>query len=297
MHPMSQFGLQPFGPGPSSFGGVGLIAVLGVLVGAQNEFVVVFDKVPETLDDQAFFSATNPNNYVITAVDPTLFPPAAATPTVPPGTFVPTRFPATASAVQDDDDLKQIIVTANCKLEPRVRYTVMVSNEIVGAAGETFAGPTTWDFYGLKLADQTFSFSQVSVERYRDFDSIIQGETRPGETAASYRFAPNNDIALASARTSLRKRLYRRIFTDPGGFAWAPDYGVGVKVKKLIKAGSQQELANMVAEQVRKEPDVVNAAADVSFTRSATGTFVYIDLRVQQADSTITRVLFQEPVA
>jgi len=291
---VTAFGQSPLGTGPGPFGGPGLITVLGVLPLSNGEFVVVFDTPPEVLDPQAFTSATNEENFALAAIDPS-YTATDGTVVVPPGEFVPTRFPKSAIASEDPDgDPTQIVVAADSALQPRVRYEVTISPSICGANGETFAGPNVFEFRAPGLSRQ-LSVTEISQERYRDFDYII--EPRPGEVSQVYRQDANGDIGLQDAVTSLRKRIYRRVFTDPGAFSWLPEYGVGVKVKSLARAGRLQELAGLIAEQIKAEPDVVNAGVEVSVDRTGSGTFVNIAAFVQQRDATTRRLLFSEPLS
>lgn len=291
---MSVFGESPLGTGEGPFGGPGLITVLGVLPLSNNKWVVVFDKEPEVLDPQAFTSATNHDSYVLAAIDPTYTATDGST-HVPKGEFVPRRFPRSAVAVQDDVDPKQVIVSSEAALEPLVRYSVDVSTQIRGVDGETFAGPTLFRFRAPQLSG-ALDVVTISEERYRDFDYIIAPED--GEVGQTYRHDASGDIGLQDATRSLRKRIYRRVFTDPGGLAWEPGYGVGVRVKALAKSGLVQELASLVAEQIKLEPDVVNAGVEVYQSRSSTGgAFIEIDARVQQANARSTRIVFRQPTS
>jgi hypothetical protein len=289
---MSVFGKSPLGTGPGPFGGPGLITVLGVLPQSNNQFVVVFDTEPKTLDPQSAVSASNEENFALQAIDPTLTA-DDGTVIVPKGEVVPTRFPYTGVSEQDQEDPTQIICTTDSALQPGVRYQVTISPTICGADGETFVGPDVFAFRAPGLSRQ-LSFVQISEERYRDFDYIINPQA--GEVGQTYRQEANGDIGIQDAQTSLRKRIYRRIFTDPGGFAWAPGYGVGVRVKALAKTQRLQELASIVSEQVSKEPDVINVGTEVFIDRQSVGTFLQIECFVQQRDSRARRFTFQEPL-
>lgn len=290
---MSVFGISPLGTDPGPFGGPGLITVLGVLPISANQFAVVFDRVPKGLDPQASRSATNEDNYTLAAIDPTLTADDGTT-VVPPGGVVPTRFPYTGVAVQDAEDPTQILCSTDSAMEPLVLYAVTVSASICGAAGETFAGPTEFRFRAPKLSP-VLERVEVSEERYRDLDYII--DPRPGEVGQTYRHEDSGDIGIQDAAASLRKRIYRRVFTDPGGFAWAPGYGVGVKVKALAKTQRLQELASVVTEQVQQEPDVVQAGTEVFIERTLQGTFLQVDCYVEQRGSRSRRFLFRQPLA
>lgn len=288
---MSVYGKAPLGEGLGPFGGPGLITVLGVLPASNTSYVVVFDRVPKTLDVAAFDDATNPENYTLTAIDPT-YTAADGTVVVPEGKVVPTRFPYSALAEPDKVDPQQVEVFADAALEPGVEYQVQVSPSICGADGETFAGPTTFTFTALGVPDTLSPRAEV-VEKYRDLDYVISG---PAEQTQVYRFDPTGDIGLQDAATSLRKRIYRRVFSDPGAFAWMPDYGVGVKVKALAKAGRLHNLASTVQEQVQREPDVADVGVTVRLDRTPTGAFVNIDLRVLRQDERVVRLSFREAV-
>lgn len=289
---MSVFGIDPLGSGLGPAGGPGLITVLGVLPASNNRFVVVFDREPESLDPQSFASATNEENYALEAVNPAIVTGNGQI-YIPPGEVVPTREPYSATATIDEEDPKQIEVATDAALESRVRYSVTISTSIRGKNGETFAGPNVFDFRALRFAPQA-SRVTISEERYRDFDYVVNAE--PGQPNQVYRIEDNGDIALQSASLSLRKRIFRRVFTDPGGLSWAPGYGVGVKVKKLAKAGSSQALANLINEQIQEEPDVLQAGTTVSVDRTTAGTFVNVESRVQRSDARTVRVVFSERV-
>jgi len=292
---VSVLGISPLGTGLGPFGGPGLITVLGVLPVSNNRYSVVFDREPATIDQQAIDSGTNEENYVLEAIDPAIIA-SDGTISVPAGEVRPSRFPYSAIAEQDDDDPTQIIVSSEVALEPRVRYRVTISSNIVAVDGQTFAGPNEFIFRapGLPAVDPRPVI--VSEERYRDLDYVINANEQRGERNQIYRIESNNDIGIQDADTSLKKRVFRRIFTDPGGFAWAPGYGVGVKVKRLAKVGAVQELANTITDQILQEPDVINAGAEVRVERTGTGTFVFIDARIQRRDSRSVRLSFREPI-
>jgi hypothetical protein len=267
---------------------------LGVVRVSNNSFAVVFDVEPETLDPLAYDSGTNEQNYTLTAVDPSIVTGSGET-WVPRGEVVPRRFPVSGVAEKDTLDPTQIIVTSDAAMEPGVRYTVEVSSLITGADGETFAGPTEFEFRAPGLPREARSPRVESEERYRDLDYIIRTKT-PGEREQTYRLESNGDIGIQDAQTSLKKRIARRIFTDPGAFAWAPDYGVGVRVKSLARSGRIQELSNVIAEQVQREPDVLMAGVEVSLDRNTSGAFLNVTVRVRRNDARDQKILFSEPL-
>ena len=292
---MSILGLSPLGTDLGPAGGLGLITVLGVLPVSNNTFAVVFDREPLTLDQDAVDSAINEENYTLSPIDPAIVA-ADGTVYVPPGKVVPTRGARSAIARRDTVDPidpNQILVSSDVTLEPGVDYSVVVSPAIKGADGETFAGPTDFTFTAPDIAP-VLSPVQVSEERYRDFDYVINAPDPAGNQV--YRFDANGDIGIQSAAVSLRKRIYRRVFTDPGAFSFLPEYGAGLQVKSLARTNAIQNLANTINAQILQEPDVVDSGTSVTVDTTIQGTFVNVDSRVVRNDSRVVRVLFSEPV-
>jgi hypothetical protein len=275
-------GPEPFpNPGPDS--GPGVITVLGVVPISTTEFVVVFDVPPNTFDVQAFYSGTNVQNYTLSAE------------TAPSAPFLPaTRQPSSAVATQDPDYPTQIVISADVTLEPLTRVHLDVAVTIRGENGETIAGTIFWEFTALEFPKEPLTALEVREDEYRDFDYIVTGP--PGAPTQVYRFDSNDDIGMQSGRVSLQKRIYRRIFSQPGDYAWDGSYGVGVAVQALAKGGRLQELASAVAEQIRLEPDVADANAEVFLRREETGTFVVIQLAVLRTDRALFRYGFTQPV-
>ena len=289
---MSILGISPIGTGLGPFGGTGLITVLGIIPISNNTFSVIFDRVPKSLDPMSASSATNEENYLLEAIDPTITT-ANGQKVVPDGLVVPKWYPYSATATQDKEDMKQIIVASDTQLEAGVDYSVTISESICGQDGETFAGPNQFKFKGPGVAP-TLSNAQISVERYRDFDYLINAPE--GEKNMVYKFEDNNDIALQGAQLSLQKRIYRRIFTDPGAFSWAPNYGSGVQLKSLARTQSLQSLTNTINAQILQEPDVVDAGTEVALTTLPQGSFLYVTTRVKRLDARTYVLNFAEPI-
>ena len=284
---MTAFGISPLGTDLGPSGGPGLITVLGVLPVGTGSFVVVFDRPPFVFDREAKRAATNAGNFEMTSIDPTIYPPLAVVPTLPPGKVVPTRqvFPAVATV--DALDPTQIVVDTDAKMDPKVDHVVHVSSNIEGLNGETFAGPQDWTFTSPNYAPAAESPAERALAKYRDFAWQFD------ESKGVWRYDADNDIGLNGRLASLRSRIYRRMFTAPGGFAFLPTYGVGVKLKGLAKAAAKQQLADTVAEQARLEPEVVDATADVSLSITDKGTVVNIALYLRLDSGDDQRINYQ----
>jgi len=284
---MSLFGLSPLGTELGPSGGPGLITVLGVLPASVSSFIVVFDRPPFVFDSAAARAANNASNYEMTSIDPTIYPPLALVPTLPPGKVVPTRqvFPAVATV--DRADPKQVIVDTDAKMDPKVDHVVHVNANIRGVGGETFAGPQDWVFTSVNYAPDPESPAAQALAKYRDFAWQFDSD------AGAWKYDPNNDIGIAGRLASLRSRIYRRVFTSPGGFAFLPTYGVGVALKGLGRAAARQGLADTVAQQALLEPEVVDASADVRLEHTDRGSVVYISLYVRLASGDNSTINYQ----
>lgn len=290
--PTNPYGSFQFGQSP--YGGPGLITVLAVLPLTNGAFVVVFDTPPKGLDIESPTSGVNAHNYLLAAVDPTYYSETSPEGILAPGLTAPTRFPYASVAALDPLNTSQVVVQSDSPLEPGIRYTVEVSEEIRGLDCEVFSGPTVWDFTAPGYP-RTPQGIEVVEQRYRDFAWGPVG-TEEAQGLESLQHDATNDIGIQGSLESLRKRLKRRVFTQKGGFIWSPQYGVGVKAKQLVSGGNLQSLASAVAEQLRLEPDVVDCSADVSVSRTSQGSFVEIAVHVIQRDQQVRRILFREPV-
>jgi hypothetical protein len=267
-----------------------LITVLGVLATGTNSILVSFDKVPKNLDSATFTSGVNPANYTLAAVDPTYS--SATTPSyVAPGSTVPTRYPSIAFAELDEDAPTQVLLNTDTKLEPTVLYNLTVSSRIKGAYCETFAGTEVWQVAAPRLASR-IKPQEAWEQRYRDFDfrGTIDG-------TEGYAFDAANDIALQDADRSLKKRIYRRLFSRTGDFVWAQGYGVGLSLKALARAGLLQTMADDVRRQILLEPDVIDCAVRTEVTQTTSGAFIDIQVAVRRNDARRLSFRVVEPLA
>ena len=269
---MSQFGISPFGFGLTPMGGPGLIGIFGVLVAATNRVIVVFDRVPLQNDRAGLRSAINRNNWLLTPVDPTVDN------IVPAGKVLPTRPMGIFRCHVDPVDPKQIHITSDTTLEERVQYDLRAIGDLHGVNCETFIGEKTFSFYGpLKGPNYTIRVSTIGL--YRDLD---EGYDDKLELLGIWHYTDSHDIAMEDELRSLKKRVIRIIFTDLGEWANAPDFGAGVRLKSLIRPPEMSSLANRIAGQIQKQPDVEAASAELQVIVVGVDTFIQLTVRVKQ---------------
>lgn len=90
------------------------------------------------------------------------------------------------------------------------------------------------------------------------------------------------DLAVDRGLAGLGKRLVRRVFAEPGSYAHlGPGYGAGLRsrVKRLASARDRADLARLVEDQCRREPEVAEASATVAQIGSQNA--VRVELRVR----------------
>lgn len=291
---MSVLGLSPLGTDLGPFGGPGLVTVLGVVPLSMTDLAIVFDRPVFAVDDATPDTAVRAANYELSTVDPTITA-SDGTTVVPKGERVPTRSPYIARAALDDIDPAIVVLTTDFDMESLVRYTVRVIGAIRGVNGESLAGPLEFGVRAPRrprIAGEVY----VTVDRYRDLDYVVSPREGDPTPPQSWRFDPSGDIGIQGGIESLRKRLTRRLFAQPGDFAWAADYGVGIKLKALARAGRLQQIANTVSDQAQQEPDVRAASTSVRTERRREGLFLRVNLSVERTDRTSATITLEEQV-
>jgi hypothetical protein len=287
---VSQYGIDPYGGELGPWGGPGLISVLGVLLAAENRFIVVFDRAPLAGDPKLRRDATNILNYSIAPIDPTLTINGIST--VPDKAAVPTRPIALARARVDPQDPKQVWVWTDRNMEPDIEHTITVIGPIHGLGCETFVGPFVSTIWG-----PTPPQVQIAPDRLdgalRDLDD--GGTASSGELPEVWRYSEDNDIALQGELESLKKRIIRRCTQMPNSFIWS-DNGVPTFLGDLMQVGTLNQLANAVAEQTRKDIMVSAAAVTVEPLVSGGDAYVIVTLSVRLRDRRDVLLTYKLPV-
>lgn len=247
---------------------------LGLVPYAANQLLAFFSIAPVSDDPEGFDSVTNRINWTVVAVDPRI--PRVADPNdpfLPPGEAVPTYTPEIGLIEVDDDDDKQIHISFNTRLEERVRYQLTASLNIRTANCDELEDPRTREAQGLFIGTgPTPRF--ITQDTLRDFD-LRYFPTDPLQPNGTWRYDTTGDIGIQSEDESLRKRILRRVSTSPRGFVnLSRDYGAGLNIKTLARSGRIQDIANVVAEQARQEPDVRDAGAEARLAISPDGTAI-----------------------
>src|SRR5690606_1977116 len=208
----------------------------------------------------------------------------------PIGDSKPTYEPTIARVTVDDGGPTQLHVFTDEPFEQGVVYDVHLASRVraVGCVPYDTGYPAR--FRALRKGPERRS-RLLQLDPYRDIENLYyHGED--GQGASTWNLRGNGDFAIGE---SLRKRIYRRIFTRPGGFAHlGEEYGIGVNAKAIARTSDIQAMANRVAEQVRQEPDVSTCAVTISVLTTG---LVRILVAIVRTDRVEYRFLFDLPSA
>ena len=257
---------------------------------ALNEALVICNRALPGDDTQGYNSVTNPLNWTITPVDPRIVK-SDGTYQVPPGEVVPTvANPQIASVAIDPDYDNQYILTTVTPMENRVRYTFTLSDRV---RATDCAELTANDSASMRAVTRGSAAEPrfVQEDQYRDW-AMTYFPKDPEQPNSTWRFDSTGDIGIQNNLESLQKRIYRRLTTKPGGFRHLPGYGVDLSLKTLFRSGRANEIANNLRQQIRSEPDVLDAGVAVKLRFAGNSPYVEITVRVQMTDRQTGKFVF-----
>lgn len=242
------FGQEAFG---DPFGAGGPLHVVRARAVKGHVVRVVFDEEPYHASSSGRFDALNPANYLVEAVVGEVFGGSIFTTGVDSDLIVgPTYGPVYVG------DERAVDVHVDRPFVLGMTYRVTAIN-IVSQFGGALGAPTSAEFPGVVQPAVA-----AKVRRrlgYVDFATDVVG--------GNYVVDDSGDIAVTTAESSLRKRVFRRASTPRGAFAHLPDYGVGMRLKDVAGPSDLQTLKTELTQQIKQEPDV----QDVDIITSLTG--------------------------
>lgn len=277
---MSGLGLYPLGDELGPFGGPGLITIKGVIPIGRSEIAIIFDRRPKLADDGAWNDASDTSNYLLFAIDPTEITETNEV-YIPKGKFKATRECAIVEAKLDAVDPLQVILTLDAPLEKFVDYELTVLY-VRGAEGETFAGPTSWSFRALAPSKQEVKKYALSLalDPYNDVANgfaALGPDGKPG--LSGWQLGSDQNFVHHGGLENARKRIHRRMFSGRGKYLiYGTGYGVDWPLGSIIRPGSLTRLSSAIAQQIRREPDVIDCAV---IARIGTPGMVDIEARAQ----------------
>ena len=220
---------------------------------------VTFTQEPKHVTAAAPDDALNPANYSIAVVGGTATAPVvvAVDPAIVTG---PARGVGNGGATAE----RGVDVYLDRAAVLGVTYEVTVSAAVVPAAGGTF-GPLVADFTGMATLDVV-----------RQVASAVRGmvEWRNDPARGSWVVDDSGDVALDDPLSNLRKRIFRRLMTPKGAFAWLKAYGVGVRLKEVVGPRQLADYRKDAQAQIAQEPEVASVTSTATLVASSVGGLV-----------------------
>jgi hypothetical protein len=193
----------------------------------------------------------------------------------------------------DSVDSQTVLVVFDAPLDSGVSYEFTVTGVIAVATGLPMSTPFVTTFVALGVA-RAATPGLPNIPANLDLANPQTPRDGAEGELGTLQVDGTGDLANDSGRAQLRKRIFRRLSTRPGGFYHLDNYGLRVPAKRLLTADEQRQLELDSVFQVRQEPEVVAASATV--TRLAIGTYV-LNLRIQDNIGTFDMQFAEDPDA
>ena len=128
------------------------------------------------------------------------------------------------------------------------RTMVVASTTLRTASGVVISDPNSATFFGMALSNPA-----QPVRAERDLENPpFDIETHPGGTLF---VDASGDYVNQQGVPFLRKLVYRRLVTVPGGFFHLPDYGLGIRLKEPVRIPDLNKLRAAIQLQLLREPE------------------------------------------
>lgn len=156
------------------------------------------------------------------------------------------------------------------------------ANGLIAAIGGAFLLPgASAVFLGMRAGeppptnDQLFAMRDLANPQSGLDLQALGISIDPTLALGTYQVGASGDYITDTPLTSYRKRVYRRLITEPGRFAHLPNYGAGLlgDVKQLAKTGVREKRAAIAEEQIQLEPETLSSS--VTFADEGNGVTRY----------------------
>lgn len=238
------FGALDFGGGPWGTGGGG---VVDAIVESPNAIRVVFDVIPRAVSAADSDDILNADNWTVTLISPG----DGHTPLVQWVQYV---------------NAYEMRVLLDTTADPGALYGLSFSDNVVPASLGVL-GCRCAEFVGAGIPSiSAGATGGQRRERITDFANPFteRDAQMVGAPLSTFQTSSAGDYKLDSGLVGLRKRIWRRLTTQPGGFYHLPtSYGLAWQEKGLIRSSQLFELQARAQQQALLEPDVIRASAAI----------------------------------
>lgn len=257
-----------WGGSPWGAGTTDPLAIVTAVAVRENTVRVLFNTAPLFDLTLSPNDASNPERFsIVEDASTTGFDGSPARPVTP--VYVErVAFAGAGGAILD--------VTVDRPFSPYPTFYRVSANQLVAAASGLPLDPAraSFRFEGnyrvLRNAQAEATVPSRDVANPQNFEALVAGGDPvpvPSEDLlGTFPTDASGDYAFDQGLVQIKKRIFRRLMTQPGAFPAMPDYGVGIPsfVKKLGLAAIRAKLAAESQRQILLEPGVV--AAEVTMT-------------------------------
>jgi hypothetical protein len=215
------------------------LSILSYLQRTMNTVEILFDSEPLHLDPADPIDSLNLDNYVTTV------------------TNVSSDDPERLLQYIDYISENTIRLWYDGPLVKDGQYQIEISDIENTLGNQIFPNPTTISF-------EAFDREKGSLENAQP-TSISMDLTNPQtpstagqqQSLGTFQIDDKGDFINDSGRTSLKKRIMRRISTKKGGFFHLADYGLKIGEGELITPTKLRKLQVDAENQIKREPEVI----------------------------------------
>lgn len=245
------FGISPWGLG--AWGSAGPLYVVSAIATTTHTVRVTLSVRPRAVAPTAPGDAYNPETWYVTSDDLTI-----------------TRTVLTVSRISNKVfDLYLLQDLGN------VRSTWRVGSDVLLSASDTLITPPSYvTFRGVEISDAARRPVLVprDLANNQAAQSVANGTLQPSSAGG---YATQSGVEL------LKKLIWRRITTTPGGFFHLGEsYGTELKLKQFARENDLIAMRAKLEQQIREEPDVDAVAVELSLSGSGV---LQVRARVQSA--------------
>lgn len=248
------FGQEFYG---DPMGGGGPLHVIRARAIGSHVVRIVFNETPLNRSAAGKHDFQNPSNYTISVVEGTITSPSVGSV----GSMVvvgvdKALITGPVIAVSAGEE-RGADVHTDKPFVLGMRYRIQAAN-IQSRIGGILGAPTSAEFQGIYQRTKVSLRAGGRMQTSGAFTGLIDIKSVVG--TGTFDVDDSGDLAPESdSISSLRKRLFRRLVTPRGAFAWLPNYGCGLVIKDTASIGNLHQLKQDITEQFGREPEVQQA--------------------------------------
>lgn len=181
-------------------------------------------------------------------------------------------------------DEKSVEVFTDVSLTPGTRYKI--STTALNTLGQPLLCP--------EASFRTFDRRVIELGEFTDLANPYLVSDAPivdPPPLGTNQITDRGDLALDSGRSYLRKRVFRRISTELGGFYHLPNYGLAEPLKGMSTPDAVRRYRKQAENQIKREPDVKRVRAGAvrgPAAEDANKNILFVTLLVEDVRGVVT---------